>query len=171
MELVYPELQRLARRHLRRERPDHTLNSTALVHEAYMRLADADVPWNSRVHFFAVAARIMRHILVDHAKQKRRKKRGGDRLRITLNEAHLIEGETEAHIVDLDEALTRLAALDERKARVVELHFFGGLTYKETAEVLQTSPTTVNRELRFAKAWLHDQLVNPEPAEDAQRAE
>lgn len=136
-----------------------------------MRLADADVPWNDRVHFFAVAARVMRRILVDHAKQKRRKKRGGGRVRVTLKEALLFGGEAEASIVDLDEALTRLAALDERKARVVELHFFGGLTYKEAAEVLQTSPTTVNRELRFAKAWLHDQLVYSERAQDTKGTE
>lgn len=164
VELVYPQLWRLAGKFLRSERAGHTLSSTALVHEAYLKLAEADVEWNDRVHFFAVAARVMRRVLVDHAKRRRRKKRGGSRIRITLEEGSLLASQPEADLVSLDEALTRLAALDERRARVVELHFFGGLTYKEVADVLHTSPTTVNRELRFAKAWLHDQLVHPEKA-------
>jgi len=171
VELVYPELQRLARQRLRPERADHTLSSTDLVHEAYLRLAGADVPWNSRAHFFAVAAQMMRRILVDYAKQRRRKKRGGSRVRVTLKEALLGGEEAEPMVEDLDEAINRLAELNDRMARVVELHFFGGLTYAETAEVLKMSSTTVNRELRFAKAWLRDQLIQTSTHDEESRSQ
>ncbi len=159
MAVVYPELQQLARRYLRSERVDHTLVPTALVHEAYLRLVDSEVDWQDRAHFFAVAARVMRHVLVDHGKQKRRQKRGGQRVRITLDESFLSVEEAPPDIVAIDEALDLLERIDERKARVVELHFFGGLNYEETAEVLGISTATVGRELRFAKAWLHNHLV------------
>lgn len=158
IELVYPELQRLARKYLRSERGGHTLSATALVHEAYVRLAGADVDWNDRAHFFAVAAQIMRRVLVDYGNRRRRQKRGGVRVRITLEENLLPAEEPAADIVAVDEALKRLAETDQRQCRVVELSFFGGMSYEEVAEVLGISPNTVKRELRFAKAWLSVEL-------------
>ncbi len=164
MSAVYPELRRLAARYLRGERRDHTLQPTALVHEAYLRLAGSDVDWQDRVHFLAVAARTMRRVLVDHAKSKQALKRGGDRLRVSWAEDRLELPEPAAgaarglDILALDESLRRLAELDPRKGRIVELHFFGGMTYEETAEAVGVSPATVNRELRFAKAWLLDEF-------------
>ena len=157
MPLVYDELLRLARLHMRRERPGHTLEPTALVHEAYARLAAADLTLQDRAHFFAIASRAMRRILVDHARARRSAKRGQDATRVPLDDELAAPG-PDADVLDLDDALTRLAAVDERKARVVELHYFGGLSYDEIAEIVKISPATVDRDLRFAKAWLHGQL-------------
>lgn len=162
--LVYDELRALARRHMVGERPDHTLQTTALVHEAYLRLCGADVTWEGRVHFLAVAAQVMRRVLVDHARARRRAKRGGGAAPVTLDEALVVSPEPAPDLVALDEGIARLSALDERKARVVELHYFGGLTYDETAAALGVSAATVDRELRLAKAWLYREL-RPEPRE------
>lgn len=164
--LVYDELHALARRQLRGERPDHTLQPTALLHEAYLRLVGSDVAWEGRVHFLAVAAQVMRHILVDHARARARAKRGGGAERVTLDEALSSVADRPDDLLALDEALERLGAFDERKARVVELHYFGGLTYDEVAGALDVSPATVDRELRLAKAWLYREL-RPEETRDA----
>src|SRR5881275_3217062 len=159
--LVYGELRRLAHRHMGGERPDHTLQTTALVSEAYLRLADQSNPrWQNRAHFFAVAARAMRQILVSYARSQRAGKRGGGALKIELEEAALISPEESKQIVDLHEALERLATLDSRKAQVVELKYFGGLNYDEMAEVLKISAVTVRRDWEFARAWLHTELHN-----------
>jgi len=159
MPLVYDELHALASRHLRGERPDHTLQTTALIHEAYLRLVGADVAWEGRGHFLAVAAQTMRRILVDHARGRSRAKRGGGERPVSLDEALVVSPDRGADVLALDEALARLSTLDERKARAVELHYFGGLTYDETAAALQVSAATVDRELRFAKAWLFRELT------------
>lgn len=152
---VYEELHLLAERHLRRERPDHTLQTTALVHEAYLKMVDQrEARWQNRAHFFAVAAMAMRRILVNHAKSARRIKRGGGRGRVPLDEAAVVAPEADVDLVALDEALTRLAAFDERKSRIVELRFFGGMSVEETAEVLAIGPATVKRDWALAKAWL-----------------
>jgi len=156
--LVYDELHALAGRYMRGERPDHTLQATALLNEAYLRLVESNVPWENRVHFFAVAATTMRRILVDYAKARGRAKRGGGAAKVTLDDELMVGAQASDDIVALDEALQRLAAHDDRKARVVELHFFGGLTYEETAQVLGISPATVDRDLRMAKAWLAKEL-------------
>ena len=159
--LIYEDLRGLAHRYMSGQRADHTLQTTALVHEAYLRLADQTNPnWQTRAHFFAVAARAMRHILVDYAKRYRSQKRGGGGVKIELDEAALVSPEESKEIVDLHEALERLATLDSRKAQVVELKYFGGLNYDEVAEVLKISPVTVRRDWRFAKAWLYTQLQN-----------
>ena len=167
MPLVYDELHALARRHLRGERPGHTLQTTALIHEAYLRLVGADAQWEGRVHFFAVAAQMMRRILVDHARSRGRAKRGGGVAPITLEDAAIVAAEPPADLVELDEALERLSSLDPRKARVVELHYFGGLTYDETATALGVSAATVDRELRMAKAWLYHELRPEAEVHDA----
>ena len=159
MPIVYRELQVLAGRLLAGERPGHTLSATALVHEAYLRLVDADVAWQDRTHFYAVAARVLRRILVDHAKTQKRQKRGGDAEKIPLDEAVLIGSEAASIVVDLDEALDRLAIQDARKSEIIQLLFFGGLTYDETADALSISPATVHRELKLAKAWLYRELA------------
>ena len=157
--LVYEELRRLAHRHMGGERPDHTLQTTALVNEAYLRLADQSNPsWQNRAHFFAAAARAMRQILVNYAKSYRAQKRGGGAIKVELDEAAIVSPEESKEIVDLHEALERLAALDPRKARVVELKYFGGLNYDEMAEVLKISPVTVRRDWEFARARLHTEL-------------
>ena len=158
MPLVYDELRRLAQRHLRGERPDHTLQTTALVHEAYLRLCGADVAWEGRVHFLAVAAQVMRRVLVDHARSRNRHKRGSGAEVIPLEEGLALSPERPDAVVALDEAIQRLSALDERKAHAVELHYFGGLTYDEVATALGVSAATVDRELRLAKAWLYREL-------------
>jgi RNA polymerase sigma factor (TIGR02999 family) len=158
MPLVYDELGRLAAHYMRSERPSHTLQATALVNEAYIRLVGASVTWQNRTHFFAVAARLLRRILVDHAKGHRREKRGGGGIKVTLNEAMIAPAELPPDIVALDDALQRLAAIDARKSELIELHFFGGLTYAELAETLKISEATVHRELRLAKAWLQHEL-------------
>ncbi len=159
MPLVYSQLRSLASRCMRSERPDHTLRATALVHEAYLRLVQADLAWQDRRHFYAVAARVMRHILVDHAKSQKRAKRGGGAAQIPLEEAILVGPEISPDLIELDAALDRLAALDQRKASLIELLFFGGLTYEEAAAVLDISPATVHRELKMAKAWLYRDLT------------
>jgi RNA polymerase sigma factor (TIGR02999 family) len=159
--LVYDELRRLARRYMSTERRSHTLQATELVNQAFVRLVDMDVPWQDRAHFFAVAARLMRRILVDHAKAHRRVKRGGAETTISIEEAVEVGGDTDPDLVALDEALTRLARFDQRKADIVELHYFGGLTYDEIAEAVSVSAATVARELNFAKSWLYKELANP----------
>jgi RNA polymerase sigma factor (TIGR02999 family) len=157
--LVYEDLRRLAHHHMGGQRPDHTLQTTALVNEAYLRLADQTNPrWQNRAHFFAVAARAMRQILVNYAKSYRSQKRGGGALKIELDEAALVSPQQAREIVDLHEALERLATLDSRKAEVVELKYFGGLNYDEMAEVLKISPITVRRDWKFARAWLYTEL-------------
>jgi RNA polymerase sigma factor (TIGR02999 family) len=163
MPLVYDELHALAHRQLRGEREGHTLQTTALLHEAYLRLMGTDVPWEGRVHFFAVAARAMRRVLVDHARGLGREKRGGGAAAVTLDE-NLSSGAPGADLLDLDEALERLAALDDRKARAIELHYFGGLEYSEIGQALGISEATVHRDLRMARAWLQRELVDTEPA-------
>ncbi|PYJ67898.1 MAG: RNA polymerase subunit sigma-70 [Verrucomicrobia bacterium] len=161
MPLVYEELRRLAHRQMAAERTGHTLQTTALVNEAYLRLADQTNPnWQSRAHFFAVAARAMRQILVSYARSNRAQKRGGGAFKVELDEAALVSPEESQEIVDLHEALERLATLDSRKAQVVELKYFGGLNYEEMAEVLKISPVTARRDWRFAKAWLYTELQN-----------
>jgi RNA polymerase sigma factor (TIGR02999 family) len=160
MPFVYDQLHRLASNCLRSERPDHTLRATALVHEAYVRLVDAEVAWEDRVHFFAVSARVLRRILVDHAKSRNRNKRGGEFQKIPLDEAVLVGPHEDKSILELDEAMQRLAELDARKSELIELLFFGGLTYDEAAAALKISPATVHRELKLAKAWLYRELAH-----------
>jgi len=164
---VYQELRRMADRYLRLESPGHTLQPTALVHEAYMRLIDqTQVTWQNRAHFFGVAAQMMRRILVDHAKTKRRDKRGGSARKLSLDEALNLSRERAADLVLLDEALETLTEIDPRKSRVVELRFFGGLSVEETAEALGVSPQTVMRDWKLAKAWLY-QEINSEARNEA----
>lgn len=158
MPVVYDQLRKLASRCLRAERPGHTLRATALVNEAYLRLIDSDVDWQDRVHFFAVSARLLRRILVDHAKSSHRQKRGGGAEKIPLDEAMIVGPQSPAGLLDLNMALEHLAAQDKRKSDVVELLCFGGLTYDETAAELNISPATVHRELQLARAWLHREL-------------
>jgi RNA polymerase sigma-70 factor, ECF subfamily len=158
MPLLYDQLHRLASSCLRSERRDHTLRATALVHEAYLRLVDSDVSWESRTHFYAVAARVLRHILVDYAKAGGRKKRGGGVEKIPLDEALMIGPGLSSEIIELDDALNLLAEQDARKAEIVNLIFFGGLTYEETGRALGVSDVTVHRELKMAKAFLYAQL-------------
>ncbi len=157
--LVYRELRRLAHHYMERERPGHTLQSTALVHEAYQRLVDLrEVHWQNRAHFFAVSAQLMRRILVDFARSRRYLKRGGEWRQVSLDEARAVSPDRRADIVALDDALGALAGVDPRKSRVVEMRFFGGLSVKETAEVLKVSQETVLRDWRLAKVWLLRQL-------------
>jgi RNA polymerase sigma factor (TIGR02999 family) len=157
--LVYAELRRRAANQLRRERRNHTLQPTALVNEAFLKLVDQrSVRWQNRVHFLSVASQAMRRILLDHARTHRRVKRGGAPAQVTLDEALMSEDSRSIDLLALDEALERLSALDERQARVVELRFFGGLSVEEAAEVLSLSPATVKREWSMAKAWLHAEL-------------
>jgi RNA polymerase sigma factor (TIGR02999 family) len=157
--LVYEELRRLAHHYMGGERPNHTLQTTALVNEAYLRLTDQTNPtWQSRAHFFAAAARAMRQILVSYARSNRAQKRGGGGAKIELDETAIISPEQSREIVDLHEALERLDTLDSRKARVVELKYFGGLNHDEIAEVMKVSTVTVRRDWVFAKAWLHNEL-------------
>jgi RNA polymerase sigma factor (TIGR02999 family) len=158
MPLVHDSLQRLAGKYMRGERAGHTLQATALVNEAFLQLVDAEVGWQSRAHFLAVAARIMRRILIDHARAKHRDKRGGDAVQVTLHDAQLVAGGQEPDVLDLENVLQRLHDIDARKADVVELSFFGGMTYDEIGEALGISAATVDRELRFAKAWLLREL-------------
>src|SRR5437762_7532545 len=159
--LVYEELRRVAHHHLSRQRPSHTLQTTALVNEAYLRLADQTNPrWQNRAHFFAVAAQAMRQILVSYARSDRAQKRGRGALKVNLDEAAIVSPEQSKEIVDLHEALERLVTLDSRKGQVVELKYFGGLNYDEIAEVLKISRVTVRREWEFAKVWLYTELHN-----------
>ena len=154
MTLVYEELLRLAGSYMRNERRDHTLSATALVHEAYLKLADQDVAWQNRAHFFGTAAQAMRRILVDHARGHRAEKRGGHNAKVSLDEALLLSSAESHDLIDLDEALTELAQMDPRLARVVELRFFAGLSVERTAKVLDCATRTVNRDWRTAQAWL-----------------
>jgi RNA polymerase sigma factor (TIGR02999 family) len=157
--LVYEELRRLAHHYMEGERPNHTLQTTALVNEAYLRLADQTNPnWQSRAHFFAVAARAMRQILVSYARSNRAQKRGGGASMVELDEAAIVSPDQSREIVELHEALERLATVDARKAQVVELKYFGGLNYDEMAEVLKVSRVTVRRDWEFAKVWLFTEL-------------
>lgn len=157
--LVYRELHRLAASHLRRERRDHTLQATALVHEAYIKLiAQGNADWQNRAHFFAVASNLMRRILVDYARRQLRAKRGGRPTKLSLDEIVLLSPESPDKMLALDESLTRLEKLDARQSRIVELRYFGGLTVDEAAEVLGVSPTTVRREWTSAKAYLYGEL-------------
>jgi RNA polymerase sigma factor (TIGR02999 family) len=157
--LVYDELRRLARYYMRRERAGVTLQTTALVNEAYMRLADQrDVRWQNRAHFFAIAAQLMRRILVDQARKRTNSKRGGDVRKVSLDEAAVMSQARAADLIALDEALSGLEAIDQRKSKVVELRFFGGLNIEETAAVMAISPATVQREWSMAKAWLYREL-------------
>lgn len=160
MPLVYEELRRLARSALRGESPGHTLRTTALVHEAYVRLVGAEVPWEGSGHFMRVAARAMRRVLVDHARRRKSQKRGGGKRALGLDtlEGVLPADAPPQDVLDLDEALERLIALEERKGRAIELHYFGGLSYDEVAEALEISPATVHRDLRLAKAWLYKEM-------------
>jgi RNA polymerase sigma factor (TIGR02999 family) len=153
--LVYPELRRLARAYMRREDTGHTLQTSALINEAYLRLVNQqDVEWQNRAHFYAVAAQVMRHILVDHARKYRYAKRGGGAEHVALDELAVVCDERATELIALDDALNRLATLDQRKSQIVELRFFGGLTVEETAEVMKLAPITIMREWRAAKAWL-----------------
>jgi len=157
--LVYQELHRIARGYMARERTDHTLQTTALVNEAYVRLVDArQVTWQDRAHFFAVCARAMRRILVDHARSRGYMKRGGGKLHVQFDEAFGMAWSADPNLLELDEALDRLSALDPRKARVIEMRFFGGLSVEETAEALGISPETVMRDWKLARAWLYREL-------------
>jgi RNA polymerase sigma factor (TIGR02999 family) len=156
---IYGELRRLAGRYMRSERGNHTLQATALVHEAYERLiGQPQVAWQCRAHFFATAAQLMRHILVDHARSRRADKRGGLQQQVTLDDAVLTAGEGTVDVLALHEALEHLAKLDARQARIVELHFFGGLTFEEIALVLEISERTAKRDWSMARAWLKGEL-------------
>ncbi|MBZ5527107.1 MAG: sigma-70 family RNA polymerase sigma factor [Acidobacteriia bacterium] len=163
MPLVYEELRRLARYYLRQERPDHTLQSTALVHEAYVRLAGQNPPeWQSRAHFFGVAARLMRQILVDHARASHAAKRGGASLTLSLNEAVAGSKGKELDILALDDALNNLAQINPQQSQIVELRFFSGLSIEDTSEVLGVSPATVKRNWTTARAWLFREINRSE---------
>src|SRR5438874_2713865 len=164
--LVYPELRRLAKRRMAREDPAHTLQTSALINEAYLKLVDQqNVPWQNRAHFFAVAAQVMRHILIDHARKHAYAKRGAGTQHVPMDEAAIVQKERAAQLVALDEALSALAVLDPRRSEIIELRFFGGLSAEEIGEVMKISPSTVQREWRAAKAWLHHTMTaqtNPE---------
>jgi len=166
MPLVYQQLQRIARHYMRGERDGHTLESSALVHEAFLRLIDQkDIDWQNRAHFFGIASQMMRRILVDHARKRRAAKRDGVVYRLSVAEPIIPVLEREPDLLALDEAIDGLAALDPEQARVVELRFFGGLTIDETAEAMGTSPATVKREWATAKLWLGRQIRKSRPAE------
>lgn len=159
MPVVYEELRRIAHRQLRSERAGHTLNTTGLVHEAYLRLVDIrQVDWRDKAHFFAMAARAMRRVLIDYARTRNREKRGGDDVRVSLSEAGLAAIEYSEDLLALDEALSRLERYDARQCRVIEYRCFAGLTIEETATVMETSAATVKRDLAFARAWLNREL-------------
>jgi RNA polymerase sigma factor (TIGR02999 family) len=162
MPLVYDQLRRIAHRYVQRERDGHTLQTSALVNEAYLRLADQKVVWQNRSHFFAVTARVMRHILIDHARRRRYAKHGGQARQVPIEEASTMSLERAAELIALEEALDELGKLDERKSRVVELRYFGGLSLEETADVLQISLMTVRRDWRAAKAWLYRRMKETE---------
>ena len=156
---IHRELRKLAAGYLRRERPDHTLQPTALVNEAFLKLIDQRVvKWQNRAHFFGIAAQAMRRILVDHARTHAAEKRGGGVRKVPLDDANMVGRTVDVDLLALDEALTRLAAIDPQQSRIVELRFFGGLTMDEAAEVMRISPATIGREWRIAKAWLSAEL-------------
>lgn len=159
MPLVYDELRRLAGHYMKRERPGHTLQPTELANEAYLRLVgQQQIDWQNRAHFFAIAARVMRHLLVDHARSRGYAKHGGGALHVSLDEGAVVSAEPDASLLALDEALARLGAFDPRKSQIVELRFFGGLSAEEAAEILGVSEITVKREWLKAKAWLYREL-------------
>src|ERR1700694_922198 len=161
--VVYDELRRQAARYLRRERPGHTLQTTALIHEAYLRLIDQkSVHWQNRAQFFGIAAQMMRRILVDHARTKHRAKRGGSDIRISLTDATSVTKDPDLNLVELDEALNRLEKIDPQQSKIVELRFFSGLNVEETAAALQISPATVKRDWKVAKAWLYREISRNE---------
>lgn len=161
--IVYDELRRQAARYLRRERPGHTLQTTALIHEAYLRLIDQkSVHWQNRAQFFGIAAQMMRRILVDHARTKHRAKRGGSDIRVSLTDATSVTKDPDLDLVELDDALNRLAEIDPQQGKIVELKFFSGLNVEETAAALQISPATVKRDWKVAKAWLHREISRNE---------
>ncbi|MBZ5537088.1 MAG: sigma-70 family RNA polymerase sigma factor [Acidobacteriia bacterium] len=154
--LVHEELHRLAHRYMGEERPGHTIQTTALINEAYLRLTDyRNIRWQNKAHFFAIAAQVMRRILVDYARRRHYAKRGGGAFQVSLDEAMVLSEDTSAELIALEEALNDLAVFDPQKSQIVELRFFGGLNTEETAEVLEISPTTVKREWQRAKAWLY----------------
>ncbi len=164
MPLVYEELRHLALRYLQRERSDHTLQATGLVHEAYLRLVDqSSMNWQNRAHFFAVAAKVMRRILVDYARSHGAEKRGGDREKLEFDEAVSPSGERAVDLIALDDALQDLVTFDPRQSRIVELRFFAGLTNEEIGDVLAISPRTIKREWRLAKAWLRREIMKGAP--------
>ncbi len=156
--MVYEELQRIARRIFRSERTSHTLQPTALVHEAYVRLVDVDVSWRDRAHFYALAARMMRRLLINHAEKRNAEKRGGHEVRITLDESATPANEPDIALLELNEALNQLSSFDPRKAELIELQYFGGLSTEEMAQTVGISTSSVGRDLRFARAWLRDHL-------------
>jgi RNA polymerase sigma factor (TIGR02999 family) len=164
MPLIYDELRHLASSYLRRERPDHTLQATALVHEAYLRMVDQrNTQWKERGHFFMVAAEMMRRILIDHARKHRAVKRGGPLTKISLDDATVFAPEQSQSLLLLDGLLIRLAVIDPQEARIIELRFFGGLSIEETADVMGISPTTVKREWNVAKKWLAREMRKANP--------
>jgi RNA polymerase sigma factor (TIGR02999 family) len=156
--IMYGELRRMAERCMRRESDGHTLQTTALVHEAYARVAGVDLPWRNRAHFLGFMARLMRQILVDHARARKSAKRGANLQRVELDEAIAVEEGSDGIVLDLDDALNELRRFDELKSRIIELRFFGGLTYEEAAAALDISASTLDRELRLAKAWLRHHM-------------
>jgi RNA polymerase sigma factor (TIGR02999 family) len=158
MPVVYEELHRLARNYMRRERPGHTLQTTGLVHEAYLRLVRQDANWNNRAHFLGIAAKMMRRILVDHAKSQHRAKRGGGAVKVTLDGPAMIAKDANKELVALEDALSRLENVDQQRAQIVELRFFGGLSNEEAAKVLGISTATVQRQWAGARAWLYHEL-------------
>ena len=159
MPIIYDELQRLAAYYMRGQRPGHTLQATALVNEAYLRLVNSkEASWKDRAHFFAAAAQAMRHILIDHARSHKYAKRGGGAVKVDLDEALLVAQEQAAELVDLDDAIESLAKIDQRQSQVVILRFFGGLSIDEVAEVMKISSPTVQRDWKLAKAWLHREI-------------
>jgi len=161
MPLVYEELHRLAHQYMNKEHPGHTLQTSALVNEAYLRLIDQkQVHWQNRAHFFGIAAQLMRRILVDYARSRRYQKRGGDARQVDLDEAMIVSQERAADVIALDDALKSLAEFDARKSQIVELRFFGGLSIEETAQVLEVSPRTVMRDWTLAKAWLRKVITS-----------
>src|SRR4030095_10320560 len=157
--LVHGELHRLAHDHMRREKAGHVLQTSALINEAYIRLVDQpQIRWQDRAHFFGIAARLMRHILVDDARKRNAAKRGGSFIRVPMDEANTVVQEQAANVAALDDALQRLETIDERQGKIVELRFFGGLSVEETAEILKVSPGTVMRDWTFARAWLRNEM-------------
>lgn len=158
MPLVYQELHRLARAYMRRERPGHTLQTTALVHEAYLRMVGQDAGWNNHAHFLGIAAKMMRRILVDHARGQHRAKRGGSAVRVTLDGPAIVARDPDAEIVALEDALTQLEKIDPQRARIVELRFFGGLSNEEVSSIIGISTATVQRQWASARAWLYHEL-------------
>ena len=165
--VVYDQLYRLAGRRLSSERQGHTLRTTEIVHEAYLRLVNSDVAWNDRAHFYAIAAQVMRRILVDYAKSRNREKRGGEYEKVPLDSAMDLGVPSGSRLIEVNQALERLSARDERKGRIIELLVFGGLTYEEAASALGISEAALHRELKLAKAWLYRELSSPLPAADS----